>query len=423
MANPKQLQLLKEKGVDAWNAWRKAHPDVSIDLTNADLQNTDLQKVNLQNAKLDGANLIDANLIGANLKKANLFTADLTSAAINNCNLERVNLIGAKLEGANFEGAKLQSANLINANFKRAKLSFANLTGANLKRAVFEQSNLSSAFLNHTTLNGARFIRANLQGAYLNGVEMKEAEIEDCQFHQSTMGNLVLEDIDLSSAAGLETVKHLAPSTIGRGTFIKTGKALPLSFLRGAGLAEWEIEASKLHRPELTPTQVTDIVYKIDELRNSAPIQIHNLFISYAHKDSHFVDTIEPLLQERNIRFWRDIHNASAGPLENILVRAIEHNPTVLLILSKHSIDSDWVAFEIEQARKLEKNTSAPSSAPSPSTVPSLRRAGKVSSGALKRQLERYHILNFSNWKEQEVLQQQFEKLVKGLDLFYREEG
>ena len=33
MANEEQLRRLKEQGVQAWNEWRKANPNVEIDLS------------------------------------------------------------------------------------------------------------------------------------------------------------------------------------------------------------------------------------------------------------------------------------------------------------------------------------------------------------------------------------------------------
>jgi hypothetical protein len=39
MANPEHLKIL-ERGVDAWNEWRKEHPEIVPDLSEADLRRT-----------------------------------------------------------------------------------------------------------------------------------------------------------------------------------------------------------------------------------------------------------------------------------------------------------------------------------------------------------------------------------------------
>ena len=91
MANEEQTAHLKE-GVEAWNAWRAAHREVSPDLPGAplrglDLTGAELEKANLKGADLRGTNLGEANLKGANLEGANFFKAILNGANLANANL------------------------------------------------------------------------------------------------------------------------------------------------------------------------------------------------------------------------------------------------------------------------------------------------------------------------------------------------
>ena len=78
----------------------------------------------------------------------------------------------------------------------------------------------------------------------------------------------------------------------------------------------------------------------------------------YPKNGKLFLDApLEPEFNKRGIRFWRDIHHATAGRLEKQVDRAIRYNPTVLLVLSEHSTKSDWVQHEVRTARKLEIET------------------------------------------------------------------
>ena len=61
MANQEQLDILKQ-GVEAWNQWRKEHPDVKTDLRGADLGSADLGDANLSRADLSGVNLSGATI-------------------------------------------------------------------------------------------------------------------------------------------------------------------------------------------------------------------------------------------------------------------------------------------------------------------------------------------------------------------------
>jgi len=82
MANPGDVALLIDGGVDAWNAWRKEHPGVVPNLEDATLMKADLAGGSGTGANLYKANLKGANLYGANLQGANLREADLTHAQV-----------------------------------------------------------------------------------------------------------------------------------------------------------------------------------------------------------------------------------------------------------------------------------------------------------------------------------------------------
>jgi len=129
MAHKYQLKILRNKGVEAWNAFRVQSPGKRINLSGADLS-----EANLSGPDLGRANLGGANLSGADLGRVNLFRANLSRA-----NLNEANLIGSDLRGAILSKANLSKANLSMANLSGADLSSADLTGAtNLEQAQID---------------------------------------------------------------------------------------------------------------------------------------------------------------------------------------------------------------------------------------------------------------------------------------------
>jgi hypothetical protein len=118
-----------------------------------------------------------------------------------------------------------------------------------------------------------------------------------------------------------------------------------------------DIEHTKLSNPHLSNEDINEILYKIYDLRAQQSLQVSPLFISYSHADKTFVNKLENHLNKGGIRFWRDVHDATAGRLEKQIDRAIRQNPTVLLVLSEHSLKSDWVEHEVRMARDLERKT------------------------------------------------------------------
>jgi hypothetical protein len=154
------------------------------------------------------------------------------------------------------------------------------------------------------------------------------------------------------------------------------------------------------------------------DLRASQAIQISPLFISYSHGDSEFVDKIGTCLTEKGIRYWRDIHDMKAGRMEMQVDRAIRQNPTVLLVLSKNSLKSDWVEHEVRTARGLEKDIARDVLCPvalddSWKDSPWPRR--------VMEQVMEYNILDFSGWRDDSKFDEIFRRLIDGLELFYKE--
>jgi uncharacterized protein YjbI with pentapeptide repeats len=353
MANQEQLKILL-KGADKWNSW---------------WADKELTTIVLWGSKID--------LSGADLKKVDL---------------RNVTLGGADLRDADLSGVDLSDADLHQADLTQANLSKANLSGANLS-----ESNLNFTYLNQAILNQTNLYRTN--------------------FNKTIFGKTSIGGIDFSETSGMENVTHRAPSPISTDTIRLSKGRIPEVFLRGCGLTDWEIESAQLYDPNLTNEKLISIQYHIYDLRATQSIQISPLFISYSHTDKKFVDKLEKSLIAKGIRFWRDIHNMTAGKMETQIDHAIRQNPTVLLILSKNSMNSDWVLHEVRKARELEKELGRDA------LCPIALDDGWKSSRWPQRVMEQimeYNILDFSKWEDETTFQVKFAKLLSGLDLFYK---
>lgn len=376
MANQEQLKILQQ-GVELWNKWREENSTVKVDLSGANLSAMDLNGIDFRDARLTRVDFRDAKLQAARLSLANLSRATLIGTSLNR------------------------------ANLKETRLSHAIITNAHLRDADLSSAYLYKTVLAMTDLTGAYLYKAHFSEVYLNGSKFANAAFTD-----TTLGAS-----DLSLALELEKASHHGPSTIGMDTIHKSKGKIPEEFLRGCGLSDADIEYAKLSNPDLSNEQINKILYRLHELRANQAIQLSPLFISYSHGDSTFVDKLETHLNTKGIRFWRDIHDAKAGRLEKQIDQAMRLNPTVLLILSEHSIKSDWVEHEVRTARDLEKEMRRDVLCPV-----ALDNSWK-SSPWPKRVMEQvmeYNILDFSSWKDEGKFGNTFNKLIDGLGLFYK---
>jgi uncharacterized protein YjbI with pentapeptide repeats len=298
VADEEQVSLLR-KGVDGWNAWWR--------------EETHARRT--KSRRTVRVNLRDADLRGSNLQGVYLYDTDLTG----------VDLTCAKLGRANLAGARLIVANLTDANLSRAVLNRANANGAIFTRAYLYNANLSYARLNEANLGTAMLDGAELRGANLSGANLSHASLDDTRF-----GNTNLTDV-----IGLETCEHLGPSIIDHGTLRISGR-LPPSFLRGVGLPD----------------------HLIEYLRSLLGEAIHffSCFISYSSHDDDFARRIHADLQNNGVRCWFAPHDLKIGvKILDCLDAAIRVHDKVLLILSEHSICSDWVEDEVKKAFEEER--------------------------------------------------------------------
>src|SRR5271166_5165917 len=320
------------------------------------------------------------DIITPDLSGANLFGADLSGADLSGAVLSRADLIGAKLIGANLSVADLADADLVDADLSGANLSPANLHEANLGGAKLSEAVLSEAVLSEAVLS-----EANLRGALLS---------------EAILFLTVLADVDLSTAKGLDTVGHEGPSTIGVDTIYRSQGKIPEVFLRGAGL------------PDEFIAYIGSLVGR--------QIQFYSCFISYAGEDQEFADRLYEGLQSKGVRCWFAPHDIQSGrKIHEQIDEAIRLHDKLLLILSEHSMNSEWVKTEIAKARKRElkegKRVLFPVRLVEFETLRDWECFDGDTGKDSAREIREYFIPDFSNWKDHDSFHGGLERLLKDL--------
>lgn len=182
MAEQEHLLILN-KGVVAWNQWRKENPNITPHLRGANLIDEDYSNIDFSYAELSDANFLLSILTGADLSNAIL--------------------IGTNLSEANLENANLSGSEMNYTNFSDAYLSGVNFTGASLFQVIFTNANL-----------------------------------RDTDFTSANIVDVIFANNDLSTAKGLDTVIQSGPSSIGIDTLYRSKGSIPESFLLGAGVPD-----------------------------------------------------------------------------------------------------------------------------------------------------------------------------------------
>jgi hypothetical protein len=77
MANSKHIEILKQ-GTEVWNRWRKEHPEVRPDLSNAHITVITHTSIYFDNGVMSGQSIIEPKLGGIDFRGADLNEADFS---------------------------------------------------------------------------------------------------------------------------------------------------------------------------------------------------------------------------------------------------------------------------------------------------------------------------------------------------------
>lgn len=145
------------------------------------------------------------------------------------------------------------------------------------------------------------------------------------------MGRTTFGSIDLREAKDLATIRHIGSCTVGIDTIYRSEGRIPEGFLRAAGVPRDFIEYAR----SLTNT----------------PLEFYSCFICYSARDREFAERLHADLQSRGVRCWFAPDNLKIGDNLHLAIdESIRIYDKLLIILSEHSVASDWVEHEVETA-------------------------------------------------------------------------
>jgi hypothetical protein len=238
---------------------------------------------------------------------------------------------------------------------------------------------------------GANLYRANLEGANLVGANLHGVNLRDADLGAAELGFTVFGNTNLTGARGLNSCRHRGPSVID---FQTLTKSWPLStfFLRGCGLPDTLIE----YLPSLL----------------NQPVQFYSCFISYSTKDQDFANRLHADLQNKGVRCWFAPKDLKIGDrFRQRIDEAIRLHEKLLVILSEHSVQSDWVREEVESC--LEREHREKRTVLFPVRLDdAVMHTGEAWAASIRRQR---HIGDFTKWKGHDLYQEALERLLRDL--------
>ncbi|MEE9384508.1 MAG: toll/interleukin-1 receptor domain-containing protein [Nannocystaceae bacterium] len=319
-------------------------------------------------------------------------------------------LVATQLDGADLEDADLREIDLSDSSLREANLLSAVLSDSKLCRTNLAHANLAESDLRRADLSGAELMEADLFFAALAGADLSN----------TNFGYTALCAVNLGQVLGLETARHSFPSFLSHDTLAASAGRLPDTFLRGCGLSDWEIEAARLHDTTLGRNELKRIHKRMLRLRESVPRQSNPVFICYASQDETLGHRIHDGLQAKGVRCWHHLRGADPSAIDHDERIRTRRNPTVILLLSTHSVNEPWVQTELELGKALSKLTKR-------RVVHTLHcdNAWQEHSWpeSIRDQIQRKSMIDFSHSDDDPLLARQLDNLIQKHNLLARPTG
>ncbi len=146
----------------------------------------------------------------------------------------------------------------------------------------------------------------------------------------------------------------------------------------------------------------------------------HSCFISYSSKDEEFAQRLHSDLQNNGVRCWFAPEDIKAGrKLHEQIGEAINIHEKLLLILSEHSMGSEWVKTEIAVARKREVEEKQRVLFPIRLVDYVVIQKWECFEADIgrdsAREVREYFIPDFSRWNDHDAYKKAFDRLLRDL--------
>jgi TIR domain/Pentapeptide repeats (8 copies) len=228
--------------------------------------------------------------------------------------------------------------------------------------------------------------------AHLNGANLDGANLSNTYWHGAVAWATIFANVDLRETKGLAEIEHAGPSTVALYTVQLPQNGGALHFLRDTGV----------------PDEWIDLYCT----KNMHPVLYYSCFISYSSQDVMLARRLHADLQDQGVRCWFAPEDMKIGDkIRPRIDKAIHMQDKLLLLLSKHAIESSWVEVEVESAFDKESRQKREVLFPV-----RLDESVMQTSHAWARTIcQTRHIGDFTHWMDPQEYQQTFERLLRDL--------
>lgn len=135
-------------------------------------------------------------------------------------------------------------------------------------------------------------------------------------------------------------------------------------------------------------------------------------FISYSHRDEEFAKRLYARMHREKLPVWLAAKDVGGGKIHEQIEMSIKLYDKLLLIISEHSMASDWVKSEIRWATEAERKEKTQKLLPirlvSMDAITQWKYFDADFGKDLAREIREYYIHDFSAWRKRKAFEKSF---------------
>ena len=387
--------------------------------------------------------IADVRLVDTDFAKCDFAATRFTNCVLGGVTFNDGTFDGARFERCNVSGSRFQRASLRHAVFNPSVFRGADFFQASLSGADFLNCDASGAYfgladLRDASLYGGAFVESwflmtNLKGSTLVGANFENARV--LAFNLIDAETLTKNGLLLRQTLGQR--KHLndalaraTPVTMSLATVIARGyldegqEPMPIDQLP-AFIERLDKQFEHLRRFLLASGCNPQEVARMGQAADKQHADYPRVFISYSSADEELATHLYASLTAFGVDAWFAPEKMQGGrKINEQIEEAIAERDKLILVLSEASMNSRWVASELQWAAAREISSGQQILFPI-RIVPfeAVRQWTLFDADVgqdVAKYVRQYFVPDFSAWRDGEALARLTERFLRDLRLSYR---
>lgn len=335
---------------------------------------------------------------------------------------------------ANFQGSDFQATTFEDCTFQACQFQGCDFFGAVFRECTFLGCYMFEAFYSRASFINCVFVQTSMKDSVITGVTFTRTNIDGIKFdgfsEATRKANGVLSPALAAKATDIGAFRNIIDdASLDMTISMMSARRRALSSLEGHSFQDGESYADRNAKHFSSLTEIgaflRSTTLTADEIqaflrRYKTAAEARSFFISYSFRDSRIAEQLADRLGARGSVVWFAPDTMKSGAQISTQLDSGLYQADVLLVLvSQHSLTSDWVRREIQEFHRLQRHE--PERKLCPIKLDGSWEPGSDFPGLEDEEasawFKGHYALDFSTWQDPPAFSSAFERLAREFDV------